>query len=234
MFLGFMSLAQRCGRATFNNLSALPIDLPIHAHICNVSDLSAMTLAPWRSPLARALHRSRRRPESRYFQLATVDRQGFPDNRTVVFRGFLEADNQIKIITDQRSHKIQQLQQNPHATICWYFGKSREQFRLWGTIQMITSTTNEPWSVVRQATWQNLSENAQTQFGWPEPASPRQNSATPLPVHTLDPDCPPATFTLLIFTPHQVDHLELRGNPQNRTCYQLSPAQQWEVHAVHP
>jgi pyridoxamine 5'-phosphate oxidase len=47
-----------------------------------------MTLAPWRSALARALHRNRALVYARYFQLATVRADGRPANRTVVFRGF--------------------------------------------------------------------------------------------------------------------------------------------------
>ncbi|NJL49732.1 MAG: pyridoxamine 5'-phosphate oxidase, partial [Leptolyngbyaceae cyanobacterium SM2_5_2] len=52
-------------------------------------------LAPWRSALGRALHRNRSRPYSRYFQLATVQTNGRPANRTVVFRGFLPDSNQL-------------------------------------------------------------------------------------------------------------------------------------------
>jgi pyridoxamine 5'-phosphate oxidase len=47
-----------------------------------------MTLAPWRSPLSRALYRNRNLPYCRYLQLATVRPNGQPANRTVVFRGF--------------------------------------------------------------------------------------------------------------------------------------------------
>ncbi|MEO1006929.1 MAG: pyridoxamine 5'-phosphate oxidase, partial [Cyanobacteria bacterium J06638_38] len=44
-------------------------------------------LAPWRSLLSGAIHRNRSQPHSRYFQLATVTPEGYPANRTVVFRG---------------------------------------------------------------------------------------------------------------------------------------------------
>ena len=63
-------------------------------------------LSPWRSILSRALHRNRSLPNARYFQLATVDFGGKPTNRTVVFRGFLDQSNQLQIITDRRSEKI--------------------------------------------------------------------------------------------------------------------------------
>ncbi len=49
-----------------------------------------MSLAPWRSLITRALHHNRSLAYSRYVQLATIKENGFPANRTVVFRGFLE------------------------------------------------------------------------------------------------------------------------------------------------
>jgi len=96
-----------------------------------------MSIAPWRSPLARALHRNRAATESRYLQLATVTPEGHPANRTVVFRGFYGDTDQIKIITDNRTEKIPHLQHHPWAELCWYFSKTREQFRIFGKIWII-------------------------------------------------------------------------------------------------
>uniref|UniRef100_UPI0030DDB7BF pyridoxamine 5'-phosphate oxidase family protein n=1 Tax=Cyanothece sp. BG0011 TaxID=2082950 RepID=UPI0030DDB7BF len=78
-------------------------------------------LAPWRPILSRALHRNRSLPNARYFQLATINRQGQPTNRTVVFRGFLDNSNQLQIITDSRSEKIHHIHHNSLSEICWYF-----------------------------------------------------------------------------------------------------------------
>nr|WP_265264241.1 pyridoxamine 5'-phosphate oxidase family protein [Spirulina subsalsa] len=90
-------------------------------------------LAPWRSPLSHALHRNRSQPFSRYLQLATITPDGYPANRTVVFRGFTPQGNALKIITDSRSEKFQQLHHSPWGEICWYFSQTREQFRLFGS-----------------------------------------------------------------------------------------------------
>jgi hypothetical protein len=65
-----------------------------------------MILAPWREPLARALHRNRSLAYSRYLQLATVRNNGRPANRTVVFRGFLENTNQLKMIMHKYYNSI--------------------------------------------------------------------------------------------------------------------------------
>ncbi|MCA1991428.1 MAG: pyridoxamine 5'-phosphate oxidase family protein, partial [Coleofasciculus sp. S288] len=91
-----------------------------------------MSLAPWRSLLASALHKNRSLPYARYFQLATIRADGRPANRTVVFRGFLDSTNQLKIITDTRSQKAEQIDHQPWGEVCWYFPKTREQFRLLG------------------------------------------------------------------------------------------------------
>ena len=77
-----------------------------------------MSLAPWRSLLSRALHQNRSLPYARYFQLATVRANGHPANRTVVFRGFLDDTNQLKIITDSRSQKIEQIAQQSWGEAC--------------------------------------------------------------------------------------------------------------------
>ncbi|MEB3160571.1 MAG: Npun_F5749 family FMN-dependent PPOX-type flavoprotein [Synechocystis sp.] len=194
-----------------------------------------MSLAPWRSPLAHALHRSRRYPEARYFQLATVDAEGFPHNRTVVFRGFTHESNGIKIITDRRSAKIPHLHYQPRAAICWYFSKTREQWRFQGTIQLITDAeTDTARSQDRQQIWQSLSDNARVQFAWPSPASLRPDVEQAIDVDFPDPITPLPTFYVLYFHPHQVDHLELRGNPQNLTRYCLAADQCWDIQHLFP
>jgi pyridoxamine 5'-phosphate oxidase len=96
-----------------------------------------MTNSPWRSILSAALNRNRNQPHSRYFQLATVQTDGYPANRTVVFRGFFADTNQLKIITDKRSQKIDQLNHQAWGEVCWYFTGTREQFRLAGKLTLV-------------------------------------------------------------------------------------------------
>jgi pyridoxamine 5'-phosphate oxidase len=193
-----------------------------------------MSLAPWRSPLARALHRNRSLVYSRYVQLATVQANQRPANRTVVFRGFLEGSNQLQFITDQRSQKVEQLQTNPWAEACWYFPKTREQFRIAGKLQLVTHPTSETeLSRVYQAIWQSLSDSARLQFTWPEPGQPK---APPEQFALNPPDAnqPLPHFCLLLLDPMRVDHLELRGEPQNRYCYQLELGLEWGCDSINP
>jgi len=103
-----------------------------------------MSLPSWQSRLTRALHSNRSRRESRYFQLATVTPEGQPANRTLVFRGFRDNTNELQMVTDARSEKIRDLEQQPQGEICWYFTKSREQFRFQGEISLLTADTPLP------------------------------------------------------------------------------------------
>ncbi|MBR8838055.1 MAG: pyridoxamine 5'-phosphate oxidase family protein [Stigonema ocellatum SAG 48.90 = DSM 106950] len=192
------------------------------------------SLTPWRSPLADALHRNRSQPYSRYFQLATVQPDGRPANRTVVFRGFLGDTNQIKIITDTRSQKCDQILHQPWGEACWYFTQTREQFRLAGVLTLIDANYPDPQlQKARQSTWQELSDNARLQFAWPHPGDTRANSDSFSPPKS-DPTSSPPSFCLLLLDPVKVDHLELRGDPQNRWIHLRSESQVWSTMAVNP
>ncbi|AFZ47634.1 pyridoxamine 5'-phosphate oxidase-related FMN-binding protein [Cyanobacterium stanieri PCC 7202] len=189
-------------------------------------------IAPWRSPLAKALHLNRSKPFSRYFQLATVTPEGLPSNRTVVFRGFYNDTNWLQIITDIRSEKYQHLQQQSRSEICWYFTKTREQFRIDGHIQIITHQEEEKIMLnARQEVWEKLSDNAKIQFSWANPGEKLNNESAITPENL---DNPLDTFCLLLFKPQKVDHLLLKGNPQHRYLYQLDTQHNWIMTAINP
>jgi pyridoxamine 5'-phosphate oxidase len=210
-----------------------------------------MELAPWRSLLARNIHIHRNRPEARFLQLATIAVDGYPANRTVVFRGFLPDSNRLKFVCDRRSQKIEQIRLNPLAEACWYFPKTREQFRFRGELSIIDAdlqTLN--LQAARMAAWQELSNAARVQYAWADPRQPRAKD----PMAFLPPQpsikFPLDTFCLLLLEPLQVDHLELRGTPQNRSLYihedniyedvregiddRSDRQQMWSVRSVNP
>lgn len=194
-----------------------------------------MSLAPWRSLLARALHHNRSLPYARYFQLATVRSTGQPANRTVVFRGFLGDTNQLKIITDSRSQKVDQINNHSWGEACWYFPKTREQFRLTGQLTLIEAThPDSALKKARQDMWQELSDSARLQFAWPHPREARVEENSAFSPSPPDPKQPVPNFCLLLLEPVQVDHLELRGNPQNRWLYYKNSSQEWLKEAVNP
>ncbi|WP_343327966.1 Npun_F5749 family FMN-dependent PPOX-type flavoprotein [Leptolyngbya sp. CCY15150] len=196
-----------------------------------------MMLAPWRSPLARALHRNRSLAYARYLQLATVRPNGQPANRTVVFRGFLDDSNQLRMATDVRSQKIDQIQHQAYGELCWYFPKTREQFRLAGSLTMVTHAEPEPMlQTARRSLWHALSPDARSQFAWPDPGAPRTKEGSDLSseaIADLDLDQPLDTFCLLLLDPDSVDHLDLRGEPQHRCLYERQGAT-WTSQSVNP
>jgi pyridoxamine 5'-phosphate oxidase len=194
-----------------------------------------MPLAPWRSPLSRALHRNRSLVYARYLQLATVRSNHRPANRTVVFRGFFDDEtNQLKFVVDGRSEKTEQIEQNPWAEGCWYFPKTREQFRLLGMLTLIGESHPDPTlAKARQIAWQDLSDSARAQYLWPHPGQAKADAIA------FSPPPPDATkplpqFCLLLLSATQVDHLELRGDPQNRQRYLLADDRTWEMQDLNP
>ncbi|MEH2135818.1 Npun_F5749 family FMN-dependent PPOX-type flavoprotein [Nostoc sp.] len=194
-----------------------------------------MSLAPWRGAIAHALHRNRSLVYARYLQLATVQPNGRPANRTLVFRGFLEDTNQLRFITDIRSAKADQIQQQPWAEICWYFPNTREQFRITGDLTLVSSDdSHQNLHPARTAIWQELSDAARLQFAWPHPGKPRVQTPEAFAPPAPDPVQPVPNFCLLLLDPVQVDHLELRGEPQNRRFYRHDENQEWSCEEINP
>lgn len=194
-----------------------------------------MTLAPWRSPLARNLHKHRSEPQARFLQLATIGTDGYPANRTIVFRGFLDGRNQLKFITDARSQKIGQIEQNSKCEACWYSPKTREQFRIAGSLILINYDCPDiSMQAARYAAWQELSDLARLQFAWPAPGQLRTDDPQLFLPHPPDATAPLETFCLLLLEPVRVDRLELRGKPQNRWLFTLEAAQDWSLQEINP
>ncbi|HEY9881136.1 MAG TPA: Npun_F5749 family FMN-dependent PPOX-type flavoprotein [Leptolyngbyaceae cyanobacterium] len=193
-----------------------------------------MILAPWRPLLARALHRNRSRPYSRYLQLATLRPDGKPANRTVVFRGFLQDTDTLTFVTDLRSEKVSHIVHQPWGEACWYFTETREQFRVFGELTLVEAQTADAFlQQNRQQAWESLSDNARLQFTWPPSGKPRADQLA-FEAPTPHPSLPLESFCLLLLSPIEVDHLELRGNPQDRTQYKLNQPASWTVEAVNP
>ena len=182
----------------------------------------------WRQGLTKSLHQTRSMPESRYFQLATVDSDGVPHCRTVVFRGITD-DNQLIVISDTRSEKFEQLGQNSHAQACWYFSKTREQYRFSCKATLVT-VLQAPDLVTNQ--WNKLSDAGKKQFLWGKPGTPRQDSSA-LQVDG-DFDHVPSHFCIILFSIENVDYLNLRGNPQHREWHKKDEEGNWVCQSIIP
>lgn len=198
-----------------------------------------MSLPPWRSNLAASLHRNRSLIYSRYLQLATIRPDGTPANRTIVFRGFLENTNSLKFVTDSRTQKTQQINHNAAAEACWYFPKTREQYRISGKLILITANYHDlTLQKARQIAWQDLSETARKQFTWPEPGQPKSENTPAFTPSLPDINEPLLNFCLLLLEPETIDYLELKGEPQNRMIYTKhnleNNIENWLIQAVNP
>ena len=192
-------------------------------------------LPPWRSLLSSAIHRNRSKPYSRYFQLATVTPEGYPSNRTLVFRGFVEDErSSLKMITDLRSGKIQDIEQQEIGEICWYFTKTREQFRIQGNLRLVTAQEKDSDLLkIRKETWQNLSDAARSQFAWPDPGELAAEKSA-FDVDLLDSNLILDNFCLLLLIPQKIDHLQLRESPQKRCIYTLQVDRNWLTQPINP
>jgi pyridoxamine 5'-phosphate oxidase len=193
-------------------------------------------LPPWRSSIARALHRNRSLPNARYVQLATVDRDLRPRNRSLVFRGWLEPGSRVKFVTDIRSTKVSNLltESSPHAEACWYFPKTREQFRLSGTLTLVTRESSDTsYSKARQEAWQQMSDSARIQFDWGTPGADRSEDPQAFNPPQPDEHQPSENFCLLLLDVTGVTHLELRGEPQSCYLYELV-SDEWQMRSINP
>ena len=187
-------------------------------------------MADWRALLLKSLDKTRSMPESRYFQLATVDESGCPQNRTVVCRGFDERSDVLWVVTDTRNHKVSELRHQARASICWYFTKTREQYRFVVNSQIHTPDINA--SLCEQH-WGRLSVAARQQFLWGEPGSVRVSPRRSLIDHTAGTEVVPAHFCVLTLTVEAVDYLNLRGNPQQRLSF-VKHQGQWHSKELIP
>lgn len=151
---------------------------------------------------------------------------------------------------------MRDLRANPYAELGWYFTGSREQFRIEGTVRVVsaeteaTTTTEEAegeaaaqLAAARRRAWESMSDAARLQFAWPEPGTPQPPggadpavflSPTPPPPRGDEP--PPPTFALLVVDPERVDHLQLRPSPQVRRVHtkEKEVGSGWATVAVNP
>lgn len=179
----------------------------------------------WRCALDDAIARNRRDAHNRYLQLATID-DGYPATRYVVFRGFLE-DGSLTLVTDARSEKVRQVARHPGVEVCWYFTRSREQFRIRGLLEFVDGKA--PRASLRASVWSRLSEAAREQFFWPTPGAELDQGSAP----ERDGEGIPESFLLGTLTPERVDHLRLSPTPQQRIVSTVVDGK-WRAVPVNP
>ncbi|THF98156.1 hypothetical protein TEA_024365 [Camellia sinensis var. sinensis] len=127
--------------------------------------------------------------------------------------GFEENSDKMRINTDCRTHKIDDLKHCPFAEICWYFTDSWEQFRINGRIDVVDGLCLDPLKLQqREKAWFASSVKSRLQYLGPNPGLPslgEQSSSE----SSLDPSAGPVdAFCLLVLDPDQVDYLNLKIN----------------------
>lgn len=195
--------------------------------------------APWTTPLAEAMRRSHAHAAAFYAQLATRARDGAPRCRTIVVRGLVREEGALIFCTDTRSPKVEQIEADPRAELCWYFVGLREQFRLAGEVVLTRgdeekgegAVTSPPWLSLDDL-WTSLSSRARAAFFGPPPGAPRTPEMV-IPTENAAPR-PPPSFAAGALIVREVDHLRLRTSPHKRTHYTRDEAGAWLISDICP
>ena len=120
-------------------------------------------MPPWLSHISSYQNKESKIHSSRFIQLATIGLDTFPRVRTVVFRGWSDS-YELKILSDNRSPKFEEIKNNNKVEICWLFQKSKCQFRLRGKASI-------DYGQDRYNHWEMLDNNNKKMWGWPNPGS---------------------------------------------------------------
>lgn len=75
--------------------------------------------------------------------LATVSKDGIPSARIVLLRGFDERG--LVFFTDYQSQKGQELDENPHAALVFYWRELDRQIRVSGTVNTVSHEESEKY-----------------------------------------------------------------------------------------
>jgi pyridoxamine 5'-phosphate oxidase len=79
--------------------------------------------------------------------LATADKNNIPSARIVLLKGCDE--NGFVFFTNYQSHKGQQLQQNPHACLVFFWKELERQIRITGTVEKISAAKSDAYFTSR-------------------------------------------------------------------------------------
>ncbi|CAI2168645.1 3161_t:CDS:2 [Funneliformis geosporum] len=189
-----------------------------------------------------------------------------PANRSVIFRGFIKDDENsfesdlFCITTDIRSGKVDQLSKNSAFEICWWFSKSREQFRMAGNAYVLSlsfyskfpftklssyfpPTCNFDWNKELRSQFEKISDELRANLTYPTPGSPLQNENFIKKLGVIGKNDRDneliqksfENFALVIFEVEEVDRVELAIDPHKRTNWKLNnQTGEWTEQRVHP
>lgn len=192
-----------------------------------ISEAITEAMPPWRPLLRAAMQREGRSIAARWVQLATTGRDGAPRVRTLVFRGWAGA-KQLELFSDQRSEKVKELTNDGASELCWLFPKARQQYRLRGKVELI-STSEQP--ELCQQRWQKLSDTGRAVWGWPTPADPLDPTGE-FPEQLAETAPLPKHFVVLRLHVDTVERLNLGPHPHQRTLWRADTL--WREQPLNP
>lgn len=196
--------------------------------------------------------KSRKTRGSNYVQISTVNKDGEPRCRTVVFRGFLNNANLsedhpmspqngghfdgkpcvMKMCTDLRSQKVGEIAHQPISEMVWWFPKTSEQYRVRGSLMLVgVENDDRALQIARKEMWGNISDPARESFLDDQavlPVGGRDEDGKIVPV--------PANFLLMLLNPTYVDFLRLTGAQYRQIDERLKDTQEptWSSKSVKP
>ena len=180
-------------------------------------------MPPWLFLINSAQRKESRVSSSRWIQLATIGIDNTPRVRTVVFRGWSKS-YEMEILTDKRSQKINELDLNNNVEVCWFFSKTKCQFRLQGK-----STIDEGNDTSRH--WEQLSKSSKLMWSWPSPGKSFVSKCKD-EIESEKSMGMPDNFSLLKIKVNHVDQLTLNKPMHIRKRWVLKDA--WIEERVNP
>lgn len=215
----------------------------------SVSDGMDQGCELWTTRIGVSIAKSRKIKGGNYVQIATVDAEGLPSCRTVVFRGFTNITSKkigelktMRMITDKRSEKVSHILNKPAAELVWWFSQSSEQYRLFGELILINPSIKidddldtPQLLAIRNQQWNELSDTAREQFYWHHPGVSYSGSVEEIPKGGRDANNkilpPPDSFSLLLLHPTKCKYLRLRDNFAQQD---ILIDRNWSINRVNP
>ena len=152
---------------------------------------------------------------------------GTPRIRTLVFRNWVQ-DDQLELFSDQRSEKFDELNHTPEVELCWLLSKARQQFRIRGSINLLTGDDAHE---IRRKAWLQISPRGRAVWSWPHPGFPLQADAD-FPESVADEVTMPDHFIVLRIRISQVEMLNLKPHPHQRIRW--TALNDWQEQRLNP
>lgn len=157
----------------------------------------------------------------RTLSLASLTEDGWPEVRTVVFRGFDAQRRQVRMHTDWRSPKVAALRRDPRATLLWYAPGWKLQVRAKATV------TVHHQDAVTAACWADSDPRSRRTYSAPQaPGTPTVHGVTDLAPHLAhaiateeNTAAGVAHFTVLLAELQTMEWLMLSAEGNRRGCF---------------